>query len=1045
MKRHRLALLLVAAGTAAAATTAFAQLPEDRRTLTRTVSYAEMEAFLAGVSGKGPITTSVEATTAKGRSVHVVHATRGGTPSFRVLFYAQQHGDEVSGKDALLYLVRDIARKPDLLPPDVDLWILPMVNPDGAEAGTRRNAAGTDLNRDHLTLEQPETQALHRVARRVRPHVAVDCHEFTRDSEGRRKRGWVAWPDITMDGVNNPLFESSVIAAAQRWVDESEAPVAAAGHTFLRYSVGGQPPREEQRHSAPDLDSGLNAVGMYGGLSFIIEAAVRRSAPDPSADLAARVDAYLVLFWRFIRETGHRAEDLAAVERARARPLPPFLPTNYLWVNPGMTVTEFPVIEAATGRTLRIPTANMMTTLAVKTTVPTPLGYAIEPAAAADFQPLLERHGIPFETARGAEGRPGRVVHARAPRGRARRGLLPVRGPADRPLRGRRRAVAARRDALRAALGRGRRPRRARSRAGAALRPLRGAALPEARDAGVGRPRPARGPVAAMRALGVPLLSRGGVLAPSGAAGQSSARRVADDFVSARPAPPVPAPLAAALAGIRPEVARRARRVPGVAGARGARPGQPRPRRRRRVRRRDAGPRRRPAPREPGRTAGARSYFHAVPLREVVDHAGEVAIETRRGGTVRGLSFASGAECLLSRSSPQVLTAPVVFAGFGIREEKRGHDDYAGLDVRGKVVLVLRGVPDGEAWREPGLVGRYDPVDPDERWEAKLETARAAGAAAVLAAEGDDFAKVVADETTAGELLPPVDAAEEAPLLARLSSDAVRMLFDAAGLDADSPRVAKPRELPGVTATLRAKGTVRLASSRNVIGVLAGSDPKLRDEAVVVGAHVDHLGTEGGASTRAPTTTRPASRRCSRWPGPSRRLPSRPKRTVVFALWTGEEDGKLGSGHYVRHPAWPLARTVAYVNLDMIGHPWLPEEMRKLVTDAGLPDREAFLAATKPAEFAEPGLPPDAPEIEAALRWAGPATGMTLHLDRTDGTHGGSDYRDFARARVPFIRFFGNFFPGYHEKGDSPENLDPAQVQRMARLALATAWRLAEP
>jgi len=374
-----------------------AQLPEDRHALTRTVSYAEMETFLSGVSGKGPITVSPEATTSKGRSVYLVHASRGGTPSFRVLFYAQQHGDEVSGKDALLYLVRDIARDPALLPPGVDLWVVPMVNPDGAEAGTRRNADGADLNRDHMVLEQPETQALHRVVRRVRPHLAVDCHEFTRDSEARRKRGWVAWPDITMDGVNNPLFDPAVAAAAQRWVDESAAPEAAAGHTFLRYTVGGLPPDEEQRHSAPDMDSGLTAVGAYGGLSFIIEAAVRRAVPDPSADLAARVDAYLVLLWRFLREDAHCAEDLAAVEKARARPLPPFLPTNYLWVNPGMTVAEFPVLETATGRTLRIPTANMMTTMAVKASVPTPLGYAVEPRAAADFQVLLERHGIPFD------------------------------------------------------------------------------------------------------------------------------------------------------------------------------------------------------------------------------------------------------------------------------------------------------------------------------------------------------------------------------------------------------------------------------------------------------------------------------------------------------------------------------------------------------------------------------------------------------------------------------------------------------------------------
>jgi hypothetical protein len=371
--------------------------PEDHRALTRTISFAEMEAFLKSVDGKGPISVSVEGTSAGGRSLYLVHASRSVMPAWRILFYAQQHGDEVSGKDALLYLVRGIARNPELLPHDVDLWIMPMVNPDGAEADTRRNSAGTDLNRDHIVLEQPETQALHRVTRRLRPHVAVDCHEFTRDSEERRKRGWIAWPDITMDGLNNPLFDSAVVAAALRWVEASGAAEAEAGHRFLRYSVGGLPPDEEQRHSAPDIDGGLNALGMYGGLSFIIEAAVKRSDGDPSTDLGNRVDAYLVLFRRFINGDGHRREDLEAIQRGRHRPLPAFIPTNYLWVNIGAKVTEFPVMEAATGLTLRIPTANMMTEMAVKRSVPTPLGYAVEPGVAPQFRALLERHGIPYE------------------------------------------------------------------------------------------------------------------------------------------------------------------------------------------------------------------------------------------------------------------------------------------------------------------------------------------------------------------------------------------------------------------------------------------------------------------------------------------------------------------------------------------------------------------------------------------------------------------------------------------------------------------------
>ncbi len=329
-----------------------ATLPDESPAIVRPTSYDTMAALLASIDGKGPIRVSVEAKTAQGRSIFLVHATHGGEAPFRVLFYAQQHGDEVAGKEALLLLLRDIASRPETLPAGIDLWILPMLNPDGAEAGTRRNAANVDLNRDHIVQEQPETQALHRVARRARPQLAVDCHEFERDGAKRAARGVIAWPDITMDGLNNPLFDPAVIAAAQRWVDTAEAALTTAGYRYARYTVGGVPPRDEQRHSAPDIDAGLNAIGMYAGLSFIIESAVRRDVPDPQADLARRVDAYGVLLRRFLSDTSHRATDVAAVDKARRRPLPAFLPTNYLWVNPGATVTEIALQGIATGRAL---------------------------------------------------------------------------------------------------------------------------------------------------------------------------------------------------------------------------------------------------------------------------------------------------------------------------------------------------------------------------------------------------------------------------------------------------------------------------------------------------------------------------------------------------------------------------------------------------------------------------------------------------------------------------------------------------------------------
>lgn len=393
-----LAALLAPVPGAAVPGTASGALAEDHRTLTSSTSYEEMAAFLKTIDGKGPIAVSVEGKTAEGRSLFLVHARGSASPTFRILFYAQQHGDEVSGKDALLYLLRDLARDPKLLPSEVDLWVMPMVNPDGAVAGTRRNSAGADLNRDHVTLFQPETEALHRVARRVRPHLAVDAHEFGRDQEEWTRKGWEKWPDITMDGLNNPHFDRGRLAAAKRWVDASAAPLEKAGHRFLRYWVGGAPPDDEQRHSAPDTDGGLNGIGAYGGLSFIIEASVRHRSPDPQADLGKRVDAYLVLFRRFLAGGGRRDEDRSVVEKAWKRPLPAFLPSDALWVNPEGTVTEFPAVELATGRAIRVPTANVMTDLAVKRSVPSPIGYAVEPAAAAEIGALLTRHGLGFET-----------------------------------------------------------------------------------------------------------------------------------------------------------------------------------------------------------------------------------------------------------------------------------------------------------------------------------------------------------------------------------------------------------------------------------------------------------------------------------------------------------------------------------------------------------------------------------------------------------------------------------------------------------------------
>ena len=375
-----------------------APFPADHRTMRHTVSYAEMVTFLEAVARPGFITVTEEGRSTEGRKVFLVHLNRGGAKArFRVLYYAQQHGDEVAGKDAQLTLIRDIAEHPERLPLDVDLYLMPMLNPDGAEAHRRFNGARADLNRDHLLLAQPETQALHRVARRVRPHVAVDSHEFGRDGEDYRAKGWAPWPIITMDAANHPLIPENLKAAGLEAVAAAAPLEEKAGHAYARYCVGGPPPDEETRPSTVEVDDGRNGMGTLGALSFIIEAGVHHEAKEPDADLGERVDGYRILYRHLLGDQAWRDRIRGLSERARREPLPPFIATNVFWANLGCKVSTVKVLETATGRTLDVPTANAMNDIVVKGSVPTPRAYVIEAAVAARFIPVLEAQGLRWE------------------------------------------------------------------------------------------------------------------------------------------------------------------------------------------------------------------------------------------------------------------------------------------------------------------------------------------------------------------------------------------------------------------------------------------------------------------------------------------------------------------------------------------------------------------------------------------------------------------------------------------------------------------------
>ncbi|MEQ8818986.1 MAG: M14 family zinc carboxypeptidase [Sumerlaeia bacterium] len=375
--------------------------PADPADLKRPISYDAMREFLQEVSDHHRhITLSVAGESVEGRPLYLVHLSHDNQPlnsDWRVFLFGLQHGNEPAGKDALLYLIREIAQNPGALPDGVDLWIMPSVNPDGGEADRRTNSNDFDLNRDHQLLSQPETQALHAAFRDIMPHAAVDCHEFRRDTGDYLSKGWSEWPIIMMDCGNHPLCGDPLYEAGLQWVEGAEPAMEAEGHNYTRYYVGSAPPEGELRYSTLDTDDARNAFAAYGTLSFIIESGVYRGAEDPHADLHERVQAYLTLLRRFLTYEGSRIDDRAIVEAARSAAPPRYIPTNVFWGSDGLKVTPVKVVSLETSETLTVDTPNFMTDRIVKNAVEAPKAYLISSGAAQTFSTLLKNHGLLYD------------------------------------------------------------------------------------------------------------------------------------------------------------------------------------------------------------------------------------------------------------------------------------------------------------------------------------------------------------------------------------------------------------------------------------------------------------------------------------------------------------------------------------------------------------------------------------------------------------------------------------------------------------------------
>jgi hypothetical protein len=348
----------------------------------------------------------------------------------------------------------------------------------------------------------------------------------------------------------------------------------------------------------------------------------------------------------------------------------------------------------------------------------------------------------------------------------------------------------------------------------------------------------------------------------------------------------------------------------------------------------------------------------------------------------------------------------LVFAGFGITASEQNYDDYAGLNAKDKIAIVLQGTPDGD--NPHGQFARYEGI----RWKAIA--ARTAGAKAlIVVARENDFkkerlAKLTYDHT-GGEAGIPV---------AVISRGAVDAIFGAAN---DWQTIAKEKsqatKQPVTGQAVLMSDVIRKeAPAFNVVGVLAGSDRLLKNETIVIGAHYDHLGRGGNGSLaqRAGEIHHGADDNASGTAGLlelARLFTSqrpRPKRTIVFAAFGGEEEGLLGSNYYVNHAVMPLANTVAMINMDMIGR---------------MKDRKLVIGGVGTAK-----------EWRDIITKGTADNARSFALTLNEDGYGPSDHSSFYGKQVPVLFFWTGTHVDYHKPTDTWEKINYSDQARVLDL-----------
>ena len=443
------------------------------------------------------------------------------------------------------------------------------------------------------------------------------------------------------------------------------------------------------------------------------------------------------------------------------------------------------------------------------------------------------------------------------------------------------------------------------------------------------------------------------------------------------------------------------------------------------------------------------TYFQNFPMTQAVIDRGQTRLRATiaagsGSASIRDFTLASDFTLARQGGVDVDVTAPLVFAGYGIDAPEYGYSDYAGLDVAGKVVLILAREPQATDAKSP-FKGTWDTFHAYPAW--KPEVARRFGAKGVLIvqgpprrpqrkASGPTNGQIRTDRPNHSLTSPfwdlPVFNIDERVANELLSGSGKTV----ASLQASIDQTGKPHSTPiaGVTVQMRrAISERRTIQTRNVVGVIEGSDPKLKDEVVIVTGHYDHTGQKAPFVFHGADDNATACAAVIAIAEALRTSPTPPRRSVMFLVFEAEEDFLQGAFHYVNNPIVPLERTVAVLNMDMIGR---DEDSATWKTRAEDNRNGVNLVGTLYS-----------PDLRRVIEAQNRTTGLNLDFktdtDDRETWFTRSDHYPFAIRGIPMVLFNTGEHPDYHTANDTWDRINYPKMEKIVRLVYLTARELA--